>query len=365
MPNTTITGAHLLLAALFASALHGGVSLAPPPVALLLAPALPEAPRAPQARGVFFVRSAVVSVAGPTLVLASTPDGLGELCTDDEARVIVRRGGQETVRWAHRFSSPDRRSIACLPPQTIDLPGAPGRFEIRIELEDRYPPTFSTRPYYVIGAQLTPQPTAISTAAPAGTPPPPAGMPAGAPPARTPPPTPSPRMATPVSSHLARTPPARTIAGATARGAVAPSAGAAGQPWAPWLAGAIALLTLALLLMRGSARRPAPRSGPGGIIFLYDRDTREARTIVLPREGAALAIQRQPLAAVPTPGGGACLVGRIEIDAAGPRLYGDERDPGGGTVMRHEGVYTLDAGAVTLRYRAPAAASPRAARRRR
>jgi hypothetical protein len=124
--------------------------------AILLAPAIPEAGAAAQARRVFFTTTETIDLPSDSVVVSSSPDGSGVLCTDDEARLTILRERQPVAVWSHRFFSADRREILCLSPQRLRLPTGPGQYQVQIELEDRYPPTYSSRPYYLVADSAQP-----------------------------------------------------------------------------------------------------------------------------------------------------------------------------------------------------------------
>ncbi|MFN8478389.1 MAG: hypothetical protein U0074_11295, partial [Kouleothrix sp.] len=118
------------------------------PTAVPLVPAIAPAPHARTARGVFFTHSQAVALPGGMLWLASTPDGNGELCSDDQVTVRVQ-GAQQTVwQWEHVFASADRQAITCVAPQPVLVPSADS-YTITITLADLFPDTYSSQPYYL------------------------------------------------------------------------------------------------------------------------------------------------------------------------------------------------------------------------
>ena len=103
------------------------------------------------------------------VVLASTPDGVGWLSTDDY--VQVRSGWGRTWEWDFRNDS--RTKIVPIPPQDITYLFEPGENTVEVTLTDLTLPEFSSSAYYLViyTCPVTPTPTvtASPTATPTGT----------------------------------------------------------------------------------------------------------------------------------------------------------------------------------------------------
>lgn len=326
--------------------------------ALLLAPAQAEAPPLQQARGVFYRHALAVELPRAQVWLASTADGQGELCTDDQATITIAQPDRPAQRWSHQFASPDRRGIVCIPPLRLLLSQA-GAYSVTVVLEDLYPDTYGSRPYYLVferAAQVA-GPSAIGAA---GTAQPTPARPtiAGA---RTPI-QPAVGIHPPGASAFPTTPaldgPADRAAGISA-----------GIDWlGPALLGSLALLLAGAggLLWRRRRRRARP-AGLSGVVYLFDQETREARAVTLLGMGAPLAIRRHPLDALPSAalGQASGAIARIALVDGRPALQSDlastEAAP---APLRHDQIYPLAGGVVTLRYRGPDAARPAHAGRR-
>lgn len=244
-----------------------------------LTPAIAATAPSPTARGVFFTQQ--VDATLPARVrLAGTPDGSGELCTDDEAELRFEHVAGEVQVWRHLFASADRRGITCLPPQDLVLTAGGGSYRITLTLSDRFPDRFSSTAYYLV------------VAATPGTPPPPATYTPAALPTTTEAALPTPT----VTSLPVLTPTLIPTALPTEPLEPASPAGSSGRPMEPWLTagiGLVALLGLAVPLAWFRARRHAPL--PQGIIDLYDRSTGESRTLLLYRYPQGAGIVREPL----------------------------------------------------------------------
>lgn len=326
-------GCSLLLVALLSQL--GGASAQPAPAAVELAPAMPEAPRQNRAHGVFFARTQLVALPGGVLHLASTPDGRGDLCTDDQATIVVARGAHELWRWSHRFVSADRLAIECIGTQTIMLPPAAASYSATIVLEDVYPDTYGTRAYYLVPDPPAPTAEAAATPSPAPlvAPTQPAPIQPTAPPLAT--------LATPVPDTPLGPRPARWPAIGLAAG---------------FLAGLIGLIWL---LRRAPA---VSRQRARAIIELFDQETREARTIAVTEETTLIA--RRPLRAAPATALAAeATIASIQLSAVGALLRVSTALPNQAPiVLQPDQRYPLAGGVVLLRYRgdgAPPAAIDR------
>lgn len=272
-----------LVIALFLTALCGHWAGAPllaqaATEAIRLTPAIAAAEPAAAARGVFFENRVDVTLPS-VVVLAGTPDGNGELCTDDEAELRLEHVDGALQVWRHIFADADRRGVACLPPQELALTSGGGRYRITLTLTDRFPDRFSSTAYYLVlptakGAPPTitrqstapiPTTTALSTPTTTAT-----SLP----------------TLTPTSTPVALSVPIAPV----------PPIEGTGISLEPWLGagiGLVALLGLAVLLVWFRTRRHAPL--PQGIVDLYDRTTGESRTLLLYRYPQGAGIVREPL----------------------------------------------------------------------
>lgn len=277
-----VTAAALLVAAGLPAPVHGNPTA---PVAIVLTDAIaPGEPTRP-ARGIFFERSVVVALPQGSFVLASTPDGRGELCSDDEARLTLANTEGEVVSWEHAFFSADRRRIDCIPPQGLGPLVEGGSYTVTLTLSDRYAPLFSSSAYYLVVPALeplsdptiaAPVPTVVAPTAPV------AAV------------VPTARVASIQPTATAR-PAAVATAAVHASSSNTPAATIGRtSPWWIVLAGGVALVLLLVIARRprrsGQARRSA-------VITLYDQSTREAHTAVLVG-GQIRGVRRRPLALV-------------------------------------------------------------------
>ncbi|NTV64623.1 MAG: hypothetical protein HGA65_13980 [Oscillochloris sp.] len=308
------------------------------PVATLLAPAIPEAARAAQPRGVFFSATLEQDLSGQVR-LASTPDGAGELCTDDEVAIRFTTTGGTAQVWQHRFTTPDHQGIQCIPAQEIALAGGPGRYTLAITLTDRFADTFSSGSYYLLADPVTggvaAQPTNDSRPTTTDQ------HPTMTPMAISPTATRIPPTATPTRTNLA-------AAGSPS----SPTPTTAPARWPMLLGiggGGLALLALALMLLR--RKRPAPRLR--GIIDLADRETGETRTLLLHVYPHGVCIVRQPLDLVPLDkaGSGSPAVATIMPSAAGPVLAYQHPTEGAQRTPLRGGDQLLVQRALELRFR--------------
>ncbi len=324
-----------LLAALSALILvgPGAATPAPPPAplaAVALAPAIAEAPAAGHARGVFFSRKVEIELPRGEAILASTPDGAGALCTDDEAIVSARGPDGASLSWAHLFADGERRVIRCIGPQPLQIERA-GRYTLTITLTDRLAHTFSSRPYYLVWRSEGAMSVMAITVVPTVTSVP--KRPTSAAPAPTRPPTPS---STPM--------PAATQPPAT----LEPEPASAAGVWFGRATVALAVLAVLVLLWQSRRARPVLR----GIIDLADRETGEARTLLLRRYPRGLAIARRPLEPLTLPAD-PNRPPAVEIlpGPRGPELHYLTAGQTESRVALHDGVALLIDSALELRYR--------------
>jgi hypothetical protein len=258
---------------------------------ITLAPAIAAAPRTEVARGRYYTRTVQVHWPAETLWLASTPDGQGDLCTDDRATITIVQNGQQVGQWSHQFAPAAQQGITCLPAQNLTDLVPPGDYLVTIALDDLFPDTYGSQPYYLVMEEMLDD--AASVAAPSAT-----MLP------HTPTPTSSPTAA---PGGTATTVPVPTI---TPSATAAPASGSAGTVLAgpswllPTLMGGGLLLGLAGIILL--ARRPAPHRTAttlaSGIVYLYDQEIRQAHTAVV--HGQRLALYRHPLRLVPEPDAG-------------------------------------------------------------
>lgn len=289
------------------------------PSATLLAPAIPEAARAGQPRGLFFTAALELDLPGEVR-LASTPDGSGELCTDDEVELRFQRSDSTAQVWQHRFATPDRQGIQCIPAQTIALAAGPGHYTLAISLTDRFADTFSSGSYYLLAEPVAEAPAMIDD-----------GQPATSVGRQTSDEQPTSAPTITVSRATATTTTTESAIASLKPTATTPPARSATRlsPWLPALSGigvGLALLALALVLRR--RRRPAPRLR--GIVDLVDRETGETRTLLLHHYPHGVGIVRRPLDLVPLGkvGGGPVALATIIPGATGPLL--EYQDPAEG-----------------------------------
>ncbi|NJN66287.1 MAG: hypothetical protein HC884_06030 [Chloroflexaceae bacterium] len=122
---------------------------------VLMAPAIDEAPEETAARGVFYMRVMTMTIPLTTtkIWLASSPDGQGAVCTDDQATLtfaMLRDDQHRQVHhWSHDFVSADGQQIECLPPQEMMIQVGPGQYRVEMVLEDVRPTTYHSYPYYL------------------------------------------------------------------------------------------------------------------------------------------------------------------------------------------------------------------------
>jgi hypothetical protein len=365
--------------------LLGGVAAAAPTVAapaVLLAPAVPEAPRAAQPHGVFYQQELLVAVRANPVWLAASADGTGDLCTDDQATVQFLQAGNVVQRWTHRFARADRQAIVCIPAQPVYLPTTPGIYRVTIVLEDLYPDTWGSRPYMLVGATAAstvattiPEPhpgraeatdTVSTVGSPNGQTPVPIPVPstdavAGAGLSMEQPPTPYPApTATLVQPETATAGPGAASRGVSARREWLPAL-PDGIAWPSVLVPGAALLLgtllLGMLFWRRHAHRQQTLPPPlTGMILLFDQDSREAHTEVFVGAGAMVEVQRHPLrvVAVPTSTPSDRAIARIQATTTGMLLHEVTASAAPEPVrLRHDQRYALADGAVTLRYRDP------------
>ena len=309
--------------------------------AILLSPAVAEAPPATAARGIFLATT-VSATLPSTVVLASSPDGTGALCTDDQATITFSRAGQRQV-WAHLFARADRQGITCLPPQAVQLPVGAGEYAIAITLEDRFAPTYHSRPYYLV---FTGETVADEHA-------PPTRVAAAVAPTRVA--TTAFQTAAPSPTAFASVIPTTAPLTTTTQRPDDEGKGRAASPppqryatASYLLAAVVALVALAAFVLLRQRRPQTQRMG--GIVDLFDRETGEGCTLLLHRFPTGAGIARYPLQAITWQSGDTTqrLVAAIVPGATQPLLREGGNDVG---VALTAGERLLVAGAVEVEYR--------------
>lgn len=108
---------------------------------------------------------------GMQAVLSSSPDGQGQVSTDDQFLIQASPSGRA---WSHDFRNLARTRIVPLPAQDINRLFVIGENTITVTVTDLFVPNYSTRPYFLVlvktcvipTATFTPLPTAILTPVP-------------------------------------------------------------------------------------------------------------------------------------------------------------------------------------------------------
>lgn len=339
--------------------------------ATALVTALPEATRTRSAQGVFYRHRLPITIPTTPVWLASSADGTGALCTDDQATLTFRatEPTRPPYQWQHHFATADGLRIQCLPPQDLSAHLAPGSYEVEIVLDDLHPPAYGTRAYYLVfpappaaPLSLTPTmlpdagPSPVATVAPLR----PTATEALTPtrtvtPTLLPTPTVSLPTASPVSAVVPSAVPPRPPADETIsyiRGFFFDA-----DPSAVWWGG-LALLGLSglALLVGWHQRRMRPRPPLlRGVVDLFDTDSHEARTVLLAVYGNGAVLTRDPLAVgarKPAPPQGQ-VIGWLTATAAGVQLQTEPATSAAPLLLAPDGqtTYLLAAGAVTLHYR--------------
>jgi hypothetical protein len=113
------------------------------------------------------------------------------------------------------------------------------------------------------------------------------------------------------------------------------------------------LLVAALVARRGSGQRSAPSARSIGIVYLFDQETREARTALLPGDTRRRDIRRRPLGLVVEPNGEPSGAGIAQIWATADGLMIQDGTAPAATPLLHDQTYALAGGAVVVRYRSP------------
>jgi hypothetical protein len=276
----------------------------------------------------------VVHIRATSVMLASTPDGLGELCTDDEMHLTLQARGRETQQWRYLFADAEQQGIACLPPQRLVLQAGPGRYTVRLVLYDRFPFTYSSRPYYLVGATavghnlMTASTTTLSATA--------TTLQATA--TSTPEPAPiAVAPAVPLVPVATTAPQEPTIAVPAETTVTVPEVRS--LPW-PLLALllmqillAISLFFLLIVRRRSYTRQPARLSG---ILDVTDCTSGESRTVLLHGFPCGAAIVREPLQVIalnPDAPPLSCFA-MLEAGDTGPQLRVDRPEAADMIILR-------------------------------
>ena len=104
---------------------------------------------------------------GMQAVLSSSPDGQGQVSTDDQFLIQASPSGRA---WSHDFRNPARTQIVPLPAQDISRLFVVGKNTITVKVTDLFVPNYSTRPYFLILIKKCATPTATFTPLPTVTP---------------------------------------------------------------------------------------------------------------------------------------------------------------------------------------------------
>lgn len=317
---------------------------------VLVAPAVAEAPVADSARGVFYARAMTLTIPLTTthIWLASSPDGQGAVCSDDQVTVslISLNGGYHQVyHWVHDFISADGQGIECLTPQETAIQLEPGQYRVEIVLEDLRPTTYGSRPYYLgVVPMEPPLPAATSTPTP---PPPVHDQQAMLPTVASPVPVATPTTALSGDAPIIEKP----REGVWPDGAASPVLLAA--------AGGVAALTAvgtAMALVARRRRAPVPTQMTG-MLDILDHDTLESCTALLSTYPQGVMITRHPLQvsaqrAIAAQGE---VIATIVPGAQGPVCYGHSAGSsnGEGVALAQLGskFHRLAGGTVALWYR--------------
>jgi hypothetical protein len=130
--------------------------------AILIAPAVPEA-NSLQARGSYYQNRVVFNYKpGWRVVLSSTADGTGFLCTDDYVEIRASSGRV----WSHDYRSPALDAVLPMAPVDLTFLFEPGEQEVAITLIDMMSPKYGSSGYFIAAVidPATPTPTATASA---------------------------------------------------------------------------------------------------------------------------------------------------------------------------------------------------------
>jgi hypothetical protein len=210
-----------------------------------------------------------------------------------------------------------------------------------VTLEDLYPPTFGSRPYYLVFATSAAGSSATAVVVPAATAVPPTAALEQVAVASARPIAPTAGAAVTRVSPTAVLPPAPPDAQL--------SIPALGDRRSVLLLAAAALLIAGVVVLARSRARAVGWAPVAGVLYLFDQETREARTAMVRDDPQPLVVWRRPLRVAALDRQDDRGVGEIRRAADGLVLYEVAADTAAPLV--HDTLYTLAGGAVTLRYR--------------
>jgi YD repeat-containing protein len=129
--------------------------------AVLLAPFIPSEPSNPPPPYIFYENTVIYEYTSGPVTLSSTPDGSGELWTDDKVVIKVTRpdGTSATFEWDYRKPGP---GITPTPPQDVTYLFLPGNNTVHIEVWDQMVPVRGTSGYYLVPVAADTIPPTIS-----------------------------------------------------------------------------------------------------------------------------------------------------------------------------------------------------------
>lgn len=100
--------------------------------------------------GVFYEHEVTVMFDGGEVWLASTADGVGEVVTDDQVKLVVSHADGSEATWEHDFQSADRTRIVPLPATELSELFEVGQNRVKITLTDVRSFTYSSSAYYLV-----------------------------------------------------------------------------------------------------------------------------------------------------------------------------------------------------------------------
>ena len=118
--------------------------------AIRLNEAIAESPRRTMPAGVFYEHEVIVTFDGAEVWLASTPDGRGEIVTDDRVKLLVIHPDGSQATWQHDFRSADQSRIVPLPATELKELFEVGQNRVKITLTDVRSFTYSSSAYYLV-----------------------------------------------------------------------------------------------------------------------------------------------------------------------------------------------------------------------
>lgn len=139
-----------------AALLDGGSTIDGITNVIQMAGEFPEQSGLPAAKGTFHSYTASLTFYhGQRVILSSSPDGRGAVCSDDVAMVQVLPSGK---RWRHEFPNAARTHIEPIAPVDVTDLFQAGDNTVTLTLIDLIPPAFASSPYYLLVVGI-PQPT--------------------------------------------------------------------------------------------------------------------------------------------------------------------------------------------------------------